>query len=290
MTIGQMEKILQADQIQTRLKELTEAHQQDFKVAERQLAGRADVPSVGSLARIIYQTASAGVSVFARKQRKAIKASAQVQAESEKQRLEKLELKKQAKAQAILDGEWDYLLSNDPELLMPLLTEAFGDNEASCTPLSIEGDTLSILMLAPDADVIPDKKVGETPTGRLSVRQLKAAERREIYFDLVFSQAVASIREAFAVASGIKTVNFVLVRNETHAKLGGGPLSCIGFGSVVRRDLECESLYSEPYKILANSASRLVVNVSKTLELQWVDLKGEPEISALLADVNDGGN
>lgn len=290
MTIGQMEKILQADQIQTRLKELTEAHRQDFKVAERELAGLADVPTVASLARIIYQIAATGVSIFARKQRRAIRAAAQAQAKTEKLRLEKLELKKQAKAQAVLDGEWDYLLSNDPELLMPLLTEAFGDNEATCTPISIEGDILSILMLAPDSNVIPDKKVGETPTGRLSVRQLNVAERREIYFDLVFSQAVASIREAFAVAPGIQTVKFVLVRNEAHAKLGGGPLSCIGFGSVDRRELDVESLMSEPYKILANSASRFVANISKTLELQWVDLKGEPEINALLSDVNDGGN
>ena len=288
MTISQMEKILQADQIQTRIKELTEAHREEFPAAVPQIAGIASVPRVERITKLIYREASKGFSIFAFAARRQLKMDCAEQAQVEKERLEQLEVQKQAQAQAILDAEWEHLFSNDPELLMPLLAEAFGDNEATCTPLSIKGSTLAVLMLAPSTDLVPEKKVGSTPTGRLSVRQMKVSERRELYFDIVFSQAVASIREAFAVAPGIKAIDFVMVRSEAHAKVGGGNLACVGFGHIKRDDIEARSLDEEPYLMLANSASKWTVNISKTLDLGIVNLKDEPDIQSLLDAVNEG--
>jgi len=290
MTISQMEKILQADQIQTRIKDVIEAHREDFPEAVPQIAGIALVPHVDRIARLIFREAARSISVFAFAARKQLKLDCAELAGEEKKRLEKLEIQKQAKAQAILDAEWEHLFSNDPELLMPLLAEAFGDNEATCTPLSIKGSTLAVLMLAPSTDLVPDKKVGSTPTGRVSVRQMKVSERKELYFDVVFSQTVACIREAFAVAPGIKAIDFVMVRSEAHAKLGGGNLACVGFGHIERDEIGAQSLYDDPFLILANSASKWTANISRTLDLGIVNLNDEPEIQALLDAVNEGND
>jgi hypothetical protein len=55
------------------------------------------------------------------------------------------------------------LCSNDPLTVIATVEEAFADNDAPAAPVNVEGATLSLVMLAPKADEVPERKPAVTP-------------------------------------------------------------------------------------------------------------------------------
>lgn len=284
-TPTQANKQAEAQAIEARLKELTQAHTVQFEAAQRPIAEREAVRSQGSIYREYKREDLIGVGFFKFAERKSIKLAAQEKAEKAHQELEAAEDVAQAERQAVLDAEWELLLSNDLEILMTTLTDAFGDNEAKAAVLGVEGAKAHVLVLAPDVSVLPERDWSITDAGNLSVKKMTAGQRNNYYFDLVFSQLVATLNEAFAVAPGLKEISLILVRNRANEKLGKIALDCLGFGTASRDSLAKALQEPSPFSIIMQATDFWENDIDDNLKLRAMDLSNQPEIKTLLADV-----
>ena len=286
-TPTQANKQAEAQAIEARIKALTEAHKQIFDPATPMVAGRQSTPTVKALQAQFAKIELEGIGFFRFAERKAAKQEALLKAEKEKARLEKIQDGLQAAAQKVLDEEWNLLLKNDPATVMSVLTEAFGDNEAKAAVLDVKGDAVSVMVAAPDLTVLPERDWSFTSAGNLSVKKMTAKDRDSYYFDLVFSQLVATLNEAFAVAPGISEINLVLVRNKVHPKLGTLELECLGFGTASKSKLENALKEPFPFGILQAATGFWENSIDGNLKLKAVDLSHEPNIKKLLKEVTE---
>ena len=285
-TEAQLNKQADAEAIQERVSRLTKAHLVKFTETTRRKAGRGPVPTESQLTTAISSQDLKGVSLFKRRERKAIKALAAEKALVEKQKLEDLETKYQQQAQKILDEEWQRLYSNDEHTVISAITKAFGDNEAKSAVLEVEGSKASIIVVAPDVSILPDRDWGVTAAGNLSVRKRTASSRDSVYFDMIFSQLLATLNEAFAVAPGIQTIDLVLVRNSADGRLGRVDLQCLGFGTFKRERLKGLSTSLAPYAILQSVSSKWEDSLDNNLKFKAVSLAAEPDLADLLSQVS----
>lgn len=284
-TPTQANKQAEAQAIEARIKSLTEAHKHVFSPASRQIAGRQQTPSVKSIQAQFLKEDLRGVGLFKFSERKVIKAKAMIKAEAEKIRLEKIQDELQSSAQKVLDYEWSLLQKNDPATVMSILTEAFGDNEAKAAVLEVNGKIASVMVVAPEITVLPERDWSITSAGNISVKKMNAKDRDGYYFDLVFSQLVATLNEAFAVAPAIDEINLVLVRNKIHPKLGTLELECLGFGTALRNNMAKALREPIPFGILQAATKYWENAIDGNLRLKPVDLKSEPAIKKLMKDV-----
>jgi len=284
-TPTQVNKHNEAQQIEARLKELLEAHKVRFQPATRQIVALGSVPDLDRIYKVIFARDVSGIGFFKFKERKQIKAQALEKARLRQARLKALEQVRRLLAQKICDEEWTKLVENDPETLMQVLTEAFGDNEAKSAVLEVDGDSISVIVVAPELEVLPDRDWSYTAAGNLSVKRMTAKSRDYYYFDLIFSQLVATLNEAFAVAPGIQKIKLVLVRNKVHPKLGGVELECLGFGTAERRLLHKFLREPTPFSILNGAVQGWENKIDANLKMKPVKLADEPDIRALLAEV-----
>jgi hypothetical protein len=123
------------------------------------------------------------------------------------------ELREQQRVlQSRSDAWWHSLLAGEPTVLHPVLTAAFADNAAPVSVLDARGDTAVLAVLLPGTDVLPDKKPHVTPTGKPSVRKWTKSELNEAYADLLGAHALATIREAWAVAPRLAAIRIIGIR------------------------------------------------------------------------------
>lgn len=286
-TPTQANKQAEAQAIESRIKSLTEAHKQVFSAASRGIAGRQPTPEIRTLQAEFLKEDLQGVGLFRFAERKAIKSVALTKAEAEKARLEKIQDELQSSAQKVLDLEWELLKKNDPETVMATLTDAFGDNEAKAAVLEVKAKVASVMVVAPDLSVLPERDWSFTSAGNLSVKKMTAKDRDGYYFDLVFSQLVATLNESFAVAPAIDEINLLLVRNKVHPKLGTVELECLGFGTAMRSKMEKSLEQPFPFGILQAATDYWENAIDGNLRLKAVDLSNEPAIKKLMKDVTD---
>jgi hypothetical protein len=92
------------------------------------------------------------------------------------------------------------LEANDPDTILATLAEAFEDNEAAAAPLEVSGDEVSLVVLVPAEDAVPQTKPATTSAGNLTLKRLTKPEAAEWYRALVCGYVPATVKEAFAVA------------------------------------------------------------------------------------------
>jgi hypothetical protein len=59
-------------------------------------------------------------------------------------------------------------LGNEPDTVLGTLAGAFEDNEAAAAPLGVDGDEVSIVVLAPLESIVPERLSNRTDSGNLS--------------------------------------------------------------------------------------------------------------------------
>ncbi len=87
--------------------------------------------------------------------------------------------------------------------MLATLSEAFEDNEDPAAPVGIDGAELSLVVLIPGEDAVPERLPAKTQAGNLTLRQLPKGEWHSFYRLLVAGHMLSTLREAFAVAPGI---------------------------------------------------------------------------------------
>ena len=115
-------------------------------------------------------------------------------------------------AKADCESQWNLLCDNDPEEVQAALTEAFEDNESFAVPVNVQGDEVSIVVVCPGTDIVPEKKPEVSPAGNIVYKKLTKAEQSDWYVVAICGSVLATVREALAVAPAIRGVQLAAIR------------------------------------------------------------------------------
>jgi hypothetical protein len=190
-----------------------------------------------------------------------------------------------ARWQQSLNEWWVALQRNDADTVIDTLERVFEDNEAPAAAVGVDGSTVSLVVLAPGADLIPERIPSTTPTGRLSFRKLTGTERAALYRTLLCAHVLLTVREAFATAPGLTAARIAVVRR---SPVGTGCLMAVQFA---RADLDRVPWQSaDADGIVGQSGTDLRINPrGRTKDLQPLDVSADPDLAAVLAalDLDD---
>ena len=192
----------------------------------------------------------------------------------------------QAYAQQELDTQWARLTGNDPDTVLATLAEAFEDNEAPAAPVGIDGTELSLIVLVPGEDAVPERLPATTQAGNLTLRKLPKAERSALYLLLIAGHVLVTLREAFAVAPDVEAARVIAVRRSGPDIYGRPVLDCMVAGRWTRTAFNgVRWADGDAGNILAGTATELVLN-RKRGQILPVDLSTESEIRDLLSSMD----
>jgi hypothetical protein len=184
-----------------------------------------------------------------------------------------------AAEQEVLDREWERRLANDPEVTLPALQRAFADNEAPAAAVDCTGDRMTVVMhFSPPEAIVPERKPARTPTGKRTLKKRTKTEINALYLEALGSNALATVKEAFAVAPGAQFIQLLVVRRETGAKP-----DAIYFGEFSRQVHEAASGSRDPGKTLTLTPQSMLNLKGKTAQVAPLDLGERPDLNALLS-------
>lgn len=282
------DKAAEAERLRQAFAAISTLHREEFPAARRATAPPPPEPPVGQLRQLYRAQAVRGVSFFDRASRKqALKtAEERVTAGLESARAELAH--QAAQYQAQLDDDWAALLACEPEIVLHALNDAFADNEAPAAAVGIEGPEVSLLVVVPPVRVVPERKPALTPAGNLSLKKLTKTETADVYRQLVCGHLVATLREAFAVAPGVRSARVVAVRAASADAYGHVVPEVLVVGRCSRAALaEVHWKHVDAERVVNDCCTETVlVQKGATRALQPVPLEGQPELRALLDAVD----
>jgi hypothetical protein len=265
--------------------EILNVHRQAFPSAQRPIAGAPTAPDERAVRSRHEQDALRRIGVFKRAERTAAKQRAAADAAAELAALKEQAKTAAAQAQAELDKNWELLLANDPDTVISTLANAFEDNEAPAAPIGAEGDEVSLAVLVPADSAVPERMPATTQAGNLTLRKLPKSERAALYMLLVAGHVLVTLRETFAVASGVTAARVIALRIAGADAYGQARLECVIAGRWTRAAFNGVRWQEiDAGTILQDTASELVANISRN-QLLPIDLSKEPEIASALARI-----
>lgn len=268
---------------------LLSAHTEVFAPAEEPEVPPAELVTEDDfLQQHVHQLVSR-ISVFKRAERKAAKtaarerAAADAAAENERRQLDR--------EHAVADAQaaWRCLLANETEAVLGALEAAFADNESAAAAINCVDGEAQVVMLASGPDLIPDQKPAVTPTGKPTLKKRTKSELNDLYVSFIASRALATVREAFAVAPALARVKLLVVRNESSAGLGRDHVVAIFAGTFSRSLIEQAQWHRlDLARVLDEVPDALIARKGRAGELQPLDLSNEPEIAGIVDRVKVG--
>jgi type II secretory pathway pseudopilin PulG len=281
------EKAEEAQRLAAAFQEILDVHRTEFPAAVRPVAPSPPLPDAAEVRRRHEGAAVAGIGLFQRAARAEAKQRAAAAAEAELAEARRVASDQQVQLQRELDERWSQLCGNDPDVVLATLAEAFEDNDAPAAAVAVDGADLSLVVLAPTDDVVPERMPARTQAGNLTLRKLPKADRSAFYTALVAGQLLVTLREAFAVAPGIAAVRAVVLRNTGVDAYGKPRLECLLAGRYLRSAFDgVHWQEADAGTIVEDTASELVFNLRTGKGLQPIDLRQEPEIRDLISLVD----
>jgi hypothetical protein len=227
----------------------------------------------------------AGISILRRGQRREARATAH---ETALQELEQERSRREHERQAIqaeLDQHWRELTSNDPGAVHDAIESAFEDNELPAAVIDVHAASATIIMkIASPIELIPDREVTQTPTGKPTHKRRTKRVINALYAEIMASHIVATAKEALAVAPGLDEARVLVIRGD---RLGGGvqlnPLYAGAFdrGSLTRGDWNSVN-------VLGFVEAHGNINYKgQAQEVGTLPTKNDPELRAALDEIAD---
>lgn len=269
---------------------LLDIHCEAFQPAQPPVAPPAPAPDADAIRAHHRKAALAGIGLLRRRERAAAQERADRAAEAELQARWAEAQRMQADYQGQLDAWWAALLRNEPDTVIGTLAEAFEDNEAAAAPLGVDGDDLSLVVLAPSENIVPERMPGTTPSGNLSLRKIPKGERAALYTQAVMGHALVTIKEALAVAPGIQRVRLIVLRHAGADAYGQPKLECLLAGTWTRQALGGVAwATADAATVAQDTATELLIKLRGGKELVPLNLDSQPEIQQLLevVDIED---
>lgn len=257
--------------------EFLNAHRQAFPETGRPIAPVPAAVDARAVRRELRREERDGVSFWKLSERRAARERADARVEA---RVAQLTEERQAEArteQARLDEAWERLLANDRDVVLATLEDAFEDNEAPAAATGLDGATVSLIMRFPDIEgVVPEAKPDLTPTGRPTVKKRPKGERKALYFGALFSHALATVKEAFAVAPALTEATILVIEGQEDRSFPAvRPLFAARFDRGELADVPWETANAAEI-VDAKSESALANMGGRAGEIRTLDLRGEP--------------
>lgn len=280
---GEADKAREAQRLAAIFQEIISLHRHDFPSVERPIAPMPLFPAPEAVREWHEKNALRGIGMFDRARRAAARQYAAQAAQADLNDKWRQAQADQAQAQHELDSQWARLTGNDPDTVLATLAEAFEDNEASAAAIGIDGAELSLIVLVPGEDAVPERLPATTQAGNLTLRKLPKGERSALYLLLIAGHVLVTLREAFAVAPGADAARVIAVRRGGPDIYGRAALDCMVAGRWTRMAFDgVRWADADAGNILAGTATELVLN-QKRGQILPVDLSAEPEIRDLLS-------
>jgi hypothetical protein len=288
--LARAEKTQQARLISETLTAIGNIHRQAFSEATRPQAELRTLPSYAALLAAARRRRTRGLPWWRWSQRSAARQQATADADEELARLHLEAATEQQATQDALDQHWQALLRNDPDTVLGTLAAAFEDNEAPVAAVGVEGAEVTLVVLVPGPDVLPDRYPTTTAAGNLSLPRATRTMAAGWYRQLVAGHAVVSAREAFAVCPGLETAGVVVLR-DAGVDVYGGPRA----RPVLATRLSREALARVRWEaatawdvVEQTGTDTRVAERGRARELQPLDLEQEPDLARVAASVDLG--
>ncbi|WP_328534790.1 DUF4236 domain-containing protein [Micromonospora zamorensis] len=268
---------------------ILDLHRVEFPAASRPIAPEPSPPDRTVIYKHYERHALAGIGIFDRTKRTQAKQRATEWTEAEVQRQWTSLREQQAGWQRYFDGRWQQLCSNEPDVVLETLEEAFEDNEAASAAVGVTGDEVSLVVLVPAVDqVVPERMPTTTQAGNLSLRKLAQRDRADYYKAFVCGQVLVTVREAFAVAPGIAAARMAVLRQDGLDSYGRPRVSCLMATRLERGALTgVRWLEADAADIVNDANSELLLNQRpRTGELLPLKLETEPALAELINAVD----
>lgn len=158
-------------------------------------------------------------------------------------------------------------------------------------PVGVEGAELTVVVLVPGLEAVPERKPTVTAAGNLSLKKLTRTERSSLHTVLVSSHVLLTVREALAVAPGIAAVRAIALQQSRIDVFGKHVVDVVMAARFDRARLAAVRWdIAEANVIVHDAASELVINFKRTThELLPVDVVREPAIADLISRVETEG-
>lgn len=260
-------------------------HREAFPEADR---GEVDPPlpvDEAAIRRRCKKEALRGISVFDWTARRAAKEKGRGAAQAEIQQEVERRATEHAAAEAELDAAWERLLANDPQTALLALEEAFEDNHAPAVPVDCAQGEATIVMIYPAPSIVPDQKAAVTPSGKPTIHRRSKTEQYELYAQSLASNILATVREGFAVAPGLRRIVILSVAKDT--AVGGIPtisaIAVTGFDKALVDEFNWDRL--DPWRTIEAATPALINRGGRAGELAPLDLTSEPDIASVVKQV-----
>ncbi|WJY00842.1 hypothetical protein [Curtobacterium sp. 458] len=273
-----------AEELEDVYRRIAGLHRETFQPAQRRVEPPPAPVHEADVLKRQQKEKLEGISFFARARRRAALAQANLDTQQEVEHRRRENARQQLERQRQHDQEWSLLNANDPGTVIGALAAAFEDNDAAAAPLGVSGDEASVLVIVPTLAGMPQKKPDVTPTGRPTIKALPKKEASAWHATAVAGCILVTVREAFAVAPGLRTVRMVAATTPERDAYGNRRPEALVAARFERHRLEgVQWETTESVRILNDVATELQLKqagAAKTLTPLTLD--DEPELRALL--------
>lgn len=171
---------------------------------------------------------------------------------------------------------WEELQAGVPGTVLETVNHALADNERQSAAVSLEGAEISVVILAPTLEEMPERTIVVSPAGTPTTKAMTKTERNGWHTAAVVGHTAATLKETFAVAPTVQSVRAVAVSRQ-----GDEGFRVLLFG-VFGRDQVSRINWSGVEGLETLGRLSQLNHVGKTRELRPLDLAAEPELEALL--------
>jgi hypothetical protein len=231
--------------------------------------------------------ALARVSIFRRSTRRAAQAAAVLATQMECSELAAAGEAQYRAVQQEIDKLWQRLITNDPDVVLAVLSHALQNSSVYAAPLGIWHAEAQLALLAPDVAALPERHPTTTAAGNLSLKKFTKGELADLYKQLVAGLVLTTAKEAFAVAPEVTDIRVVALRNTPADAYGKIRPEAILAARAARPALNrVQWTQADALTILKEISSELLVRTTgPTKAFASLDLKSEPEIAGLIDGV-----
>lgn len=287
--LARAEKEREVARLAAQIEAILNVHRAEFPKAEPPVAPAAEPSDPGKFLAARTAELVRGIPVWKFRDRRAARERAEELAREDAQQ-EELRLAEDREAlQRQLDEGWERLLANDPVTVIDTVDAAFEDNRAPAAPVNVEGSTLSLVLLAPGNNEIPDKKPAVSPSGRPTVKKMTRTEAAEAYLTLICGHLLATIKEALAVAPAITEMKSVVVRQTEPDAFGERHVEVLLAAAYRRASLDrVDWVEADAPQIVEQAADYIDWKLKgRPPELKPLSLDEEPELKIFIEALGD---
>jgi hypothetical protein len=284
------DKTQQAQALASAIQGIHALHHRDFPPAQRLVVPYPPRPDQAAILQRRINDALARVSIFRRSARKAAKAAAVLATRMECSELEAADQAQYEAVQQETDKLWQRLITNDPDVVLAVLSHAFRTSSANPAPLGVWDGEAHLALLAPDLAALPERHPTTTAAGNLSLKKFTKGEMADIYKQVVAGLVLITAKEAFAVAPGVTGMRIVVLRNTPADAYSNVRPEAILATRLARAALNgVQWTKGDALTILNGVSSELVKRIAgPSKAFAPLDLRTEPEIARLVGDITSG--